>query len=501
MVEVGNYDTSDFSGGGFNGAWGVYPYLPSGNLLASDIEEGLFVLKPTYKKAGYLIGSVVDEETGQEIVNASIQISEIERSTDFAGVFTYGTAETALFEITVSKLGFESVVVSDIQITAGETTEITVELKQQARVYNIEGTIYDALNGEIINTSTANLSLNGEAIAVEVEEGQFKLDSLYLGNYQVQAGSWGYFPVYFEIEANYSNQKIDIYLNKGIYDDFATDYGWTTETNSYTGGEWELTDPAGYNLFGFITLPADDVASDFGNQCYVTGDSEEFDFVAGGQNTLNSPLFDCSTMENPFVSFYSYFANFGYTGLGSQTVDFVLTNGNESAIIDFDNSNNADNSWKYHNIKIKDFIEPTANMQFKVVANGPTGQELLESGFDVFQVVDSAQAMLASSVLTDDVFTSTISNTQQNTINVLNNDNIACENPEINLVSYNQQDLTNVSIDENGLLSFDVPNATTSGNYQIIYAVNCGGLDNNVAKVGIAINSDPIPSTGAFNCD
>ncbi len=29
----------------FNGAWGVYPFLPSGNVLISDIQRGLFVLK------------------------------------------------------------------------------------------------------------------------------------------------------------------------------------------------------------------------------------------------------------------------------------------------------------------------------------------------------------------------------------------------------------------------------------------------------------------------
>jgi choice-of-anchor B domain-containing protein len=33
---------------GFHGCWGVWPYLPSGNILASDISEGLFVLKVKY---------------------------------------------------------------------------------------------------------------------------------------------------------------------------------------------------------------------------------------------------------------------------------------------------------------------------------------------------------------------------------------------------------------------------------------------------------------------
>lgn len=31
----------------FNGVWNVYPYFPSGNIIASDIEGGLFVLTPT----------------------------------------------------------------------------------------------------------------------------------------------------------------------------------------------------------------------------------------------------------------------------------------------------------------------------------------------------------------------------------------------------------------------------------------------------------------------
>lgn len=31
----------------YEGAWGVYPFLPSGNILISDMQEGLFILEPT----------------------------------------------------------------------------------------------------------------------------------------------------------------------------------------------------------------------------------------------------------------------------------------------------------------------------------------------------------------------------------------------------------------------------------------------------------------------
>lgn len=45
-VEIGNFDTYPTSNNNiFNGAWGTYPFLPSGNILVSDIDSGLYVIK------------------------------------------------------------------------------------------------------------------------------------------------------------------------------------------------------------------------------------------------------------------------------------------------------------------------------------------------------------------------------------------------------------------------------------------------------------------------
>lgn len=46
-VEVASYDTWPGSSGGYNGCWGCYPFLPSGNILASDRASGLFILRPS----------------------------------------------------------------------------------------------------------------------------------------------------------------------------------------------------------------------------------------------------------------------------------------------------------------------------------------------------------------------------------------------------------------------------------------------------------------------
>lgn len=46
IFRVAYYDTypGNTGYGGFDGCWGLYPYLPSGNIIASDTENGLYVL-------------------------------------------------------------------------------------------------------------------------------------------------------------------------------------------------------------------------------------------------------------------------------------------------------------------------------------------------------------------------------------------------------------------------------------------------------------------------
>ncbi|MDG2059479.1 MAG: choice-of-anchor B family protein [Flavobacteriales bacterium] len=47
-IQVCNYDTySPSSYNSYKGAWGVYPYLPSGNIIVSDMQSGLYVLDCT----------------------------------------------------------------------------------------------------------------------------------------------------------------------------------------------------------------------------------------------------------------------------------------------------------------------------------------------------------------------------------------------------------------------------------------------------------------------
>ena len=105
LIEVGFYDTAPSEVAGFVGCWGAYPFLPSGLILASDQSGGLFVLRPTYQRAAYLEGVVIDENTGRGISGVDISVTgrpELSESARTDGQFATGVADGGEITVTFS---------------------------------------------------------------------------------------------------------------------------------------------------------------------------------------------------------------------------------------------------------------------------------------------------------------------------------------------------------------------------------------------------------------
>ena len=130
LVETGHFDTSPFSGGNFHGDWGVYPFLPSGNLLISDIENGLFILAPTYVHAAWLEGLVTDLGTGLPINQATVTLGTpaATDATGFDGNYALGTLAGGMYTVTASAPGYPSRTYTGIQLVNGELTMLDIEL-------------------------------------------------------------------------------------------------------------------------------------------------------------------------------------------------------------------------------------------------------------------------------------------------------------------------------------------------------------------------------------
>jgi choice-of-anchor B domain-containing protein len=143
LVQVGLYDTYPTgTGGGFEGCWGVYPFLPSGTIVASNISAignsslpgELYVLTPTYVRACYLEGTVTDAATGAAIFGASV---EIEQSPDnntgvntaANGKYATGQVTPGAFSVKFSKAGYQSKTVTATLVN-GQLTLLDVQLSK-----------------------------------------------------------------------------------------------------------------------------------------------------------------------------------------------------------------------------------------------------------------------------------------------------------------------------------------------------------------------------------
>ena len=131
IVEVGNFDTSpEFEGPGYNGCWGVYPFLPSGNIIASDMQEGLYILEADYVRACYLEGTVTDSVTGAPIMNAVIRIqpTDVITFSEIDGTFAFGIPESGTYDIEVIHDNCPTKIIEDVELENGILTELNIEL-------------------------------------------------------------------------------------------------------------------------------------------------------------------------------------------------------------------------------------------------------------------------------------------------------------------------------------------------------------------------------------
>ena len=295
MVEVGYYDTSeDYSGGGFNGAWGAYPWLPSGNILVTDIETGLYVLEPKYTNASFVEGVVTDSNTGLPISNAQVQIlgTSTILDTDLGGYFETGVAVDGTYELLISSSGYADYV-QTVVLNSGQTINLDAQLSLLGS-YNTQLSVVNASNLNGLSQASVHISnelddyqlfssTNGELSTVLTE-----------GTYSVTIGLWGYQTLCSEFTVSETQTDFTFELDRAYSDDFSVDLGWVVESDaSLESGLWERAIPVSYSNMN--TSPNQDVDGDCGDYAFITdnGEYETVAFDVEDQNwggSLNSGL-------------------------------------------------------------------------------------------------------------------------------------------------------------------------------------------------------------------
>jgi choice-of-anchor B domain-containing protein len=400
MVQTGWYDIApELTGGGFVGCWGVYPFLPSGNLIATHIygtnANGgeLWVLTPTYKRACYLEGKITNSADGSPINGALVEIlsSTAKEETAISGHYTIGQANPGTVEVKVSKIGFDPVTTS-ATLSEGEMTVLDVELTPAATV-SINGQVLDKISG--LTVPNAHVSIFNNQVKFETNadaNGQFTVPAVFLGTYSVVAGAWGYLYDERKNQSLQTNQTYTLELERGYRDDFIFDYGWEASGTS-TEGIWERGEPVGINV-GIVLVPETDWSSDIGNQCYVTGNSSsqvDADDVENGTAILLSPPMDLTIYNSPVLRGFLYFTSFTQDQQSLDSIKLYVSNGTEEVLIQ-EYPGTALN-WRIINEPIKPKINITNNMRLRIECfDNPNylGFDSYEAAFDLFRITEGS---------------------------------------------------------------------------------------------------------------
>lgn len=407
LVHVGWYDSSPLTGGGFAGAWGVYPYLPSGTIVVSDMEEGLFVITPNYVRACYLEGSVTDSVCGDPIANVTITVAGagITDSTDLQGIFRNGTPDAGTYTVTFSKPGYVTKTISGVVLSTAQVTNLNVYL-EPINAVNLNGLV--EISGSTNGIANANVVISNATNSynyVSDSNGNFTQCGLAGGNYDVVAGKWG-----FETFCNnqsISTGTLSIDLVPGIYDDFAFANGWTV-TGAASAGIWERAVPAGTDNQGAPSNPANDVSVDCSNKAFVTGNNNanaSVDDVDNGATILTSPVFDLTTYNSPSIRYARWFYNGGGTG-ASPNDSLVISISNGTLSVDLEAvtaTTPGMSTWVQKQFDLTGVIPVTSTMQLKVRAVDFSPGHLVEGGFDHFRVEELDGVGLKEKVTSEEV--------------------------------------------------------------------------------------------------
>lgn len=391
LVEVGRYDTWA-SSGKFDGCWGVYPFLPSGNLIASNIPNTgggtgrLFVLTPTYLRGCYIEGQILNGCNGQPLFDAEVRIVGAPNNTTVHskpnGVVKTGVGTPGIYTVTVSKPGYLTQTFSfDFQRAVVIPLNVTLLVDQAVTV---PGKVKNALNQAPLANTTFHLQGNGQTFEVQSDaQGAFQLLCITPGKYKI--GAWGFLNDSIDVSAN---TPIDLQLTPGYYDDFELDLGWTHDATAISGF-WEWCVPIGTFSGNQTINPDTDAPEDNNSNCYVTGNgggNAGSNDVDNGEVVLTTPNIKLGGFQTAVLSFDYWFVNSG--GQGTPPNDnFTVKASNGQQSVTVFSTNQSNSAWLHSgDILLNNFITLNNSVKIQFIAADVNPGHLVEAGVDVFKV-------------------------------------------------------------------------------------------------------------------
>ncbi|HRG68023.1 MAG TPA: choice-of-anchor B family protein [Saprospiraceae bacterium] len=392
LIEVGSVDTYFGNQTGFHGCWGVSPFLPSKTIIASDIEGGLFIIKPEYIRACYLEGIVRDSLTDEVLSNVTVRLITPRKNnelTNLKGEYKTGYADPGTYTVEFSHPDYNSFSTSAV-LENGIVTIKNVKLYPkntivQKIIVKEKGSLNLIADAKIV-LFNANKTITAQTAADGVASIKIIQDSL---DFQLVVGKWAYLHHAEPFSSLSPKAEIEVLLDKGYQDDFILEQNWTTKTFASTGA-WVRGEPVGTISGNDQAQTEFDVDGDLGDACYVTGNGTTDPSAAdvdNGATILTSPTMNLSKYNEPLLNYSYWFFNGGGNNTPNDKIKFYILSGTDTLKIE--EINKSESAWiAKERFAIKSLTNKLDDIKFMVSIADDNPGHLVEGGLDAFLVFD-----------------------------------------------------------------------------------------------------------------
>ena len=399
--------------------WNVY--APAAATLATGRAIRFITLPDLI--LGELSGDVANASNGgSPVPGAQILLVESNQSlvSESDGHYS-GSASVGTFTVRAQHESFETAEVAGVQITEGETTLLDFSLVDILGPYIENTTVIvdndDTVGPYPVDTNIMDFSeiedmhfffyLNGGGPyelalqLIDAQAGHYRAEipgyplgtnvKYWLqaedaaGNFSRDPSAFGRFHEFSVIPAF-----------TAIDDDMEGDLGWTVGDvgDDATAGIWERGEPDGTYNGGVMVQPEEDASAD-GTLCFVTGnlptDGMDEDDVEGGRTTLLSPWFDMSGVVSATLQYRRWYTN---DAGANPDEDYWVVQITDDGVdwVYLENTNAGDRSWALRSFALGDYIDFTATVRVRFIAQDLSGASIVEAGLDEFQITGFMEA-------------------------------------------------------------------------------------------------------------
>lgn len=395
-AELGYFDTFPGSSSRTEGNWEVYPYLPSGKILASDMTSGLFVFTFNGVHRGSVRGVVRDAETNAPIRDAVITLAASGRRivTDEQGRYRYAGAVDTLAG-TAQAVGFAARTVS-LELTEADA-EHDIVLTPTDPLCTLR--VVDAATQVPLPAFTYRIH-ERSADGINAQENPVRFRASGDSTLNVYVAAWGYRPRI--VQVTNPSGAVDVSLERGYTDEAEVDLGWSYAApgDKATDGRWERGRLAPLPAYPTVTQPATDHTAGLGDEAFFTqpsipGGWPESGDVDNGVTTLTSPPMDLASSIDPYLHCALWYSADGNISEGlppDDTMQVLMSVDDGTTWALLERLSASSKFWMTRSYRLRDFVAPGARSRFRIVASDLGLKSWVEAGLDDFSIVDSGLA-------------------------------------------------------------------------------------------------------------